>query len=220
MEPAFSPPISIKTIWRGAAVKAFSYLVILMAITTNALAMGGKKQDEPALPKGLTNALGANVAATPVVDPVLAFANWCQSRLGRLTPDQSQCVTQLSYRFGKKLRSDVWNSEVKVAPNDSVDVVSTGSPKILVGLNEGPAKAIESEKFVPGVDGILAFSAPGKGKKFSVSQVSVRRCFEASGKAALCNENETTAEENLRSRSFDGKRRKRPASANMSRVAS
>ncbi|MGZ3693571.1 MAG: hypothetical protein ACXWQO_05230 [Bdellovibrionota bacterium] len=199
-------------------MKAFYYSIILMAITTSAMAMGGKKQDEPALPTGLVNSLGSNVAAQ-ALDPGLAFANWCQTKLGRLSTDQAQCVTQLSYRYSKKPHSELWSTNVKVASNDSVDVIASGSPVILVGMNEGPAKSIETASFIPGIEGTLAFSSPGKGKKYSVTQVSVRRCFEVSGKSVLCSEGEKTAA-NFRARTGDTKRRKRAAAITLRRLAS
>lgn len=179
-------------------MKAFIAVLIWTIVTISpALAMSGKRQAEPKPPSGL-------VEAHPI-DPVLAFANWCQARLGRLSLDQSQCVTQLNYRFGKKEHHEVWSSAVKVAPNDTVTVTASGSPKVLVGLYEGNTELAPDGTFVAPHDGILAFSAPGKGKKFSVSQVEVRRCFELSGKNTLCASGESTA-------SSEMKKRKRPAS--------
>lgn len=186
-------------------------------MASNAMAMGGKKQQDPLLPSGLVNALGANVAAQ-AVDPSLAFANWCQARLGRLSPDQAQCVTQLSYRFSKAPHRDLWSSPVKVTTNDTVSVTSSGSPRILVGLNETPDMPANGS-FVANAEGVLAFSAPAKGKKFSVTEVQVKRCFESSGKNALCAENETTAEDQTR-KANRSERRKRPASAGAPRFAS
>jgi hypothetical protein len=126
-------------------------------------------------------------------------------------------VTQLNYRYSKKPHSEVWDSDVRVALNDTVSFMATGSPKPLIGLEVG-APPSESH-FVASTEGNLAFTAPAKGKKFSVTQVQVRRCFAASGNSVQCGADETTAEESPR-KAGESSRRKRSAAIKSRRLAS
>lgn len=161
------------------------YVIPMLLLAVSAHAFSGKKQE----------ILAASKSVLPD-DPSVNFSSWCQNRFGHLTPDQSQCLTQLNYRFGKKSRREVWSTAVRVASMDTVLISSDGAPKALVGVNENE---VHNGGFISQHDGMLAFSAE---KPFSVSQVVVKRCFDAHGKTVRCNEDQSAAEQE----SKDGKK--------------
>ena len=148
----------------------------LMFLSASAFAFGGKKAS-------VSPGSQAKVQA-PADDPSVDFAHWCQKRFGHLSPDQSQCVTSLNYRFGKKAHRDLWNSSVTLAAHDTVSSKGNGAPRILVGL-EAKEVTLTNGTFVADQEGVLAFAGAPK-SDFSVTHIFVKRCFDSSGRSLVC----------------------------------
>jgi hypothetical protein len=170
------------------------YICTLLLLATPAFAFSSKKIDD---------ARAGSSQKVSVDDPAQDFGSWCQNRFGHLTPDQSLCVTQLNYRFGKAVHKAVWSSPVRLASMDTVTVSYTGTPHMLIGINESEPS---NGTFVSAEDGILAFSGQ---EKFSITSVQVKRCFDGRAHTVLCRADQSTAEEEPKAQD---EKKKEPAS--------
>lgn len=162
----------------------------LALVVTFAVACG--KQDSSSLTGSAETASASAVAAAQVVakaepsEPVPTLPEWCD-RSGGFMHNEHLCEVQMKKMYGRNMMvivDDWWKSDVEVQPKDTIQVVVSGKPRMLLGGEEISSAVTRS--YVAKSGGIVSFQSHSIRAKFEVREITAKRCYDEKWQPQVC----------------------------------
>ena len=162
-------------------------LIALGIVVVFAVACGKMDSSPSAEPaKSASAAVVAERAKEEAADPI-SFSSWCERAGGMMLTKGGLCELQIHRMYGHgfmSLADQWWNTGLQVEVNDTVTVDVTGNPNMKIGSDL--MEKARSGSYVAATSGSVEFMGRNISTRFSVRQVTLKRCYDPKGGTPRC----------------------------------